>query len=70
MNLEWIAQKGPSLTAIIVGLGFIVIASLDSQYRYFHICVAILALIYGYRQLRKRDTPFERRERETRRKTL
>ncbi len=56
--------------AFAVGLGFIGIAFLDSQYRYFYLCIAIIALVYGYKQFKKRDTPFERREREIRRKTM
>ncbi len=56
--------------AFVVGLGFIGVAFLDSQYRYFHLCIAIIALVYGYKQFKKRDTPFERREREIRRKTM
>jgi 4-hydroxybenzoate polyprenyltransferase len=70
MNLEWISQKGTSLTAIVIGLGFAAIAFVHSQYRYFYLCVAIVALVYGYKQFRRRDTPFERREREMRRKTM
>ncbi len=70
MNLEWISQKGTSLLAIAVGLGFIAIAFIHSQYKYFWLCLAIIALVYGYRQFKKRDTPFERREREIRRKNM
>jgi 4-hydroxybenzoate polyprenyltransferase len=70
MNLEWISQKGKSLMAFIAGLGFIVIAYLDTQYRFFHLCIAIVALIYGYKQFKRRDTPFEKREREIRRKEM
>ena len=70
MNLEWISQKGPSLLAIIVGLAFLAIAVFNSQYRYFFLCAAIVALVYGNRQYKKRDTPFEKRERELRRKTM
>jgi hypothetical protein len=70
MNLEWIAQKGTSLMAFIVGLGFIAVSLLYPRYMYFFLCIAILAFIYGYRQLKKRDTPFEKRERELRRKTM
>jgi 4-hydroxybenzoate polyprenyltransferase len=70
MNLEWISQKGTSLMAIIVGLGFVIIAYLDSQYRYFYLCIAIVAFIYGYKQFKRRDTPFEKREREIRRKEM
>jgi hypothetical protein len=56
--------------AFVVALGFVVIAFLDIRYRYFYICVAVVALLYGYRQFRKNDTPFERREREIRRKNM
>jgi hypothetical protein len=70
MNLEWIAQKGTSLMAFVVGLGFIAVALAYHQYMYFFFCLALIALIYGYRQFRKRDTPFEKRERELRRKTM
>ncbi len=70
MIKEWIAEKGTSLIAVVVALGFVGIAFLDSQYRYFHILVAILALVYGYKQFKRRDTPFERRERDLRRRRL
>jgi hypothetical protein len=70
MNVEWISEKGSSLIAFVVGLGFAAIAYLDAQYRYFHLVVAIVAFGYGYKQLKKQDTPFERREREIRRKRL
>jgi hypothetical protein len=68
--MEWIAKNGQSLMALIVGLGFIGIAYLDNEYRYFHVCVAIIAFVYGYRQLRRHDTPFQRHEREMRRKQM
>jgi 4-hydroxybenzoate polyprenyltransferase len=70
MNLEWISQKSTSLMAAAIALGFIVIAFLDSRFRYFYLIVAIIALIYGYKQFRKRDTPFEKHEREIRRKRM
>jgi hypothetical protein len=70
MNLEWIAQKGTSLMALVIGLGFIAIALLYNQYMYFFFCLALIAFIYGYKQFRKRDTPFQKRERELRRKTM
>jgi hypothetical protein len=70
MKLEWISEKGTSLLAGIVGLGFLVVAYLDSRYRYFHLCVAIAAFAYAYRSSKRRDTPFERREREARRRRL
>jgi hypothetical protein len=70
MIWEWIAEKGPFLMALIVGLGFIGIAYLDNEYRYFHVCIAIIAFVYGYRQLRRHDTPFQRHEREIRRKQM
>ena len=56
--------------AMVIGLIFIAFSYLHSPYRYFHLCVAIVAFVYGYRQFKKRDTPFERRERELRRKAL
>jgi 4-hydroxybenzoate polyprenyltransferase len=70
MNWERISEKSASLMAFVVGLGFLVAAFFDSQYRYFHLVVAILALYFGYRQFKKRDTPFQKRERELRRKRL
>jgi hypothetical protein len=70
MNLEWISEKGAGLIAFVVGLGFIAIGFFDSQYRYFHLAVAIIAFGYGYKQIKRRDTPFERREKELRRKQL
>ena len=70
MKLEWIAQKATSLMAFIVGLGFIAVGLSYHQYMYFFFCLALIAFIYGYRQLRKRDTPFEKRERELRRKIM
>lgn len=56
--------------AMVIGLIFIAFSYLHGPYRYFHLCVAIVAFVYGYRQFKKRDTPFERRERELRRKAL
>jgi predicted membrane protein len=70
MIRDTLAQKGTSLTAFFIALMFLVFAFFYIQYRYLHICIAVLALIYGYRQLKKRDTPFEKRERELRRKTM
>ncbi len=70
MVLEKLSQKGSSLVAFFIALVFLVLAYLDVRYRYFLLCVAVLALIYGYRQFKKRDTPFERHERELRRKTM
>ena len=70
MNSAWISQKGTGLIAIAVGLVFIAFSFLHDQYRYFHLCVAIVAFVYAYRQFKKRDTPFEKHEREMRRKTM
>jgi hypothetical protein len=56
--------------AFVITLGLIVVAFLDIRYRYFYLCVAVVALLYGCRQFRKRDTPFERHERNTRRKIM
>jgi predicted membrane protein len=55
---------------LIVALALIFMALFDSRYRYLYLCVAIFLMIYGYRKIKKRDTPFERRERELRRKTM
>ena len=70
MIREKLSQKGPSLAAFFIALLFLVFAFFYIQYRYLHICIAVLAFIYGCRQLKKRDTPFEKRERELRRKTM
>jgi 4-hydroxybenzoate polyprenyltransferase len=70
MNWEWISEKGASLTAGIIGLGFLFVAYLDRHYRYFHLCVAAIALAYAYRQYKRPVTPFEKREREIRRRRL
>lgn len=70
MIWEILAQKSTSFIAFFFALVFLVFAVFDVQHRYFHLCVALLAFIYGYRKLKKRDTPFERHERELRRKDL
>ena len=70
MIWEWIAEKGTSLIAFLVGLGFVGVAFLDAQYRYFHICIALIAFGFGYKRLRKHSTPFEKREREMKRKQM
>jgi hypothetical protein len=70
MNLEWISDKGTGLLWGTAGLGLLAIAYFEAQYRYFYLCVALLALIYAYKQIVRRDTPFQRRERELRRKRL
>jgi len=70
MNLEWVSQKGASLLAIVVGLGFLAVGIYDSRYRYFYLVVAIIAFLYAYRKFKKRDTPFEKHERDLRRKMM
>jgi hypothetical protein len=67
MNIRSISEKSPALLAIIVGLGFLGMAYLDAQYRYFHLAVALVAFWYGIRRLSRKETPFEKRERELRR---
>ena len=70
MNWEWISEKSTSLMAGIAGLIFIAVALLDSRYRYFFLCAAVIAFYYAYKRYKKRDTPFEKHEREIRRKRL
>lgn len=70
MNLGWISEKGAALMGLLVGLGLLAMAYFYSQYRYFFICVALVAFGYSYKQLRKQDTPFEKHERNLRRRTL
>jgi len=70
MIWEWIAKKGSSLLAFLIGLGLIGISFLEPQYRYFFLCIALAAIVYGYRQLKRHDTPFQRHEREMKRKQL
>ncbi len=70
MNWEWISQKSAGLIAIAAGLALIAVGFFNRQYRYVFLCVAVVVLVYGYKQLKKRCTPFERREREIRRRTL
>ncbi len=67
MNLNWISQKSAGLLAILIGLGFLGIGYLDDRYRYFHLAVAAVALYIGYKRVSREETPFEKRERETRR---
>jgi hypothetical protein len=70
MIWEWIAEKAASLLAFLVGLGFVGVSFLEPKYRYFFLCLALVAFVYGCKQYRKHDTPFERREREMKRKQL
>jgi 4-hydroxybenzoate polyprenyltransferase len=70
MNMEWISQKSSGLLAIIIGLGLLTIAFFNDQYLYFFLAAAILAFAYAYKQFKKRNTPFERHEREMRRKIM
>ena len=70
MNLAWISEKSTGLLAVLVGLGFLGIAYFDSHYRYFHLVVALVALYFGYKRIARRETPFEKREREMRRNSL
>jgi predicted membrane protein len=70
MIRDKLAQKGSSLTAFFIALVFLVFAFFYIQYRYLHICIAVLAFVYGFRQLKRRDTPFEKRERELRSKNM
>ena len=70
MIWDWIAEKSTSLTAFLIALGFILVASFYGRFRFVCICIALIAAAYGCKQLRKRDTPFQRQEREMRRKQL
>ena len=70
MILEWIAEKGTGLMAVIVAVGLIAVAFLDTGRWFLYIILAVLALIYARKEFKKRATPFERRERELRRKKL
>jgi hypothetical protein len=71
MIWEWIAAKSTSLMALLIGIVFFGLAWLDgASVRYFCFCVALLAICYGLKQLRKHDTPFQKHEREIRRKQL
>ena len=67
MDLNWISDRSAPLLAILVGLGFIGIAYIDAQYRYFHLLVAFIAFGFAYKRLTRHETPFEKREREMRR---
>jgi membrane protein implicated in regulation of membrane protease activity len=66
MKLIWVWEKMPALLAFLIGLGFVGVSVLDAQYRYLYILLAILAFYYGYRYLKRKETPFERKEREMR----
>ncbi len=70
MNLGWISEKSASLMAFVVVLGLLAAAFLFSEYKYFFFCVALVVFAYGFKQLKKQDTPFEKRERELRRRTM
>jgi hypothetical protein len=67
MKIAWDSNKSTAAIAAMIGLGFLLVAGLDAQYRYFHVVVAILAFCYAYRKLRVHETPFEKHERELRR---
>ncbi|MBP1608849.1 MAG: hypothetical protein H6Q04_1084 [Acidobacteria bacterium] len=66
MKKLWVNEKMPSLLAFLIGLGLIGVAILDSQYRYFYILLGIMAFYYGFRNWKRKETPFERKEREMR----
>jgi hypothetical protein len=70
MNLEWISEKSASLMAFAVALIVLALSFAYPGYRYVFLCVAIVVFAYGIKQFRKQDTPFERHERELRRRTL
>jgi hypothetical protein len=70
MIWEWVAEKGTSLLAFLVGLGFIGVSFLDPQYRYFFLCLAIVVIAYACKRYKKHDTPFEKRDREMKRKQM
>jgi hypothetical protein len=70
MIWEWIAEKGTSLFAFLIGLGLIGASFLDPQYRYFFLCLAVLAIAFGCKRYKQHDTPFEKREREMKRKQM
>ena len=70
MNWDWVAEKSTGLMSFLVGLGFVGASLLHGRYRYFYLFIALLAILYGFKQLKKHDTPFERHERDLRRRKL
>jgi 4-hydroxybenzoate polyprenyltransferase len=68
--IEWIAEKSASVIAFLIALVFIGLGFYSPQFRWICICIALIAIVYGYKQLKKHDTPFQRQEREIRRKRL
>ncbi len=70
MIWDWIAEKSTGLMAFLVALAFICVAFFYYQFRFVCICVALIAIVYGCKQMKKHDTPFERHEREMKRKQL
>jgi hypothetical protein len=70
MNLEWISEKSTSLICFVIALALICLSFIHIQHRYFYLVIAIVALAYGWKQFKKRITPFEKHERELRRKNL
>ncbi len=70
MIWDWIAEKSTALTAFLVALAFICAAFFYYQFRFIFICLALIAIAYGFKQMKKHVTPFQRHEREMRRKQL
>jgi len=66
MKSAWMWEKIPSILAFLIGLGFVGVSILDAKYRYLYILLGILAFYYGYRNWKRKETPFERKERELR----
>jgi 4-hydroxybenzoate polyprenyltransferase len=70
MNFEWISEKGASLISFVIALALFALSFIHSQHRYFYLVVTLFALVYGWKQFKRRITPFEKHERDIRRKTL
>ncbi len=64
---NWSANKLQGGCWIFAGLLVLIYAFYDATYRYVFLVAGIGLLLYGQHVFRKRETPFERRQRELKR---
>ncbi len=73
MNLrvkQWGAKQNQGLTWLVFGLGFLIFSFFETEYRLLWILLGLWMIWMGQRLLKHVETPFERKQRESRRNQL
>jgi hypothetical protein len=73
MNLrvsQWGARQSQGLAWLVIGVGILVFSFFETNYRLLWIALGAWMIWNGQRLFKKVETPFERKQRESRRTQL